>query len=78
MLVITGACSVTSSAFNLTVNPLPTVTLVIPNGASVSGAVITLPAPLTGVNFQVLGGVSFERMIVLDRVNGFGIVRLRL
>ena len=73
VLVVSGGCSVTSTAFSLTVNPLPTVTLLVPNNASVAGSVITLPAPLTGVNFQVLGGVSFERLIIVDRINGYEI-----
>ncbi len=74
VLVVSSGCgSLTSSAFVLTVNPLPTVSLLVPNNASVSGATITLPLPLTNVNFQVLGGGSFERVIILDRVNGFEI-----
>lgn len=73
VLVVSGACSVTSAPFMLTVNPLPTVTILVPNGATVQGATITLPAPLTGVNFQVLGGVSFERLIIVDRINGYEI-----
>lgn len=73
VLVVSGACSVTSTPFSLTVNPLPTISLLVPNNASVQGATITLPAPLTGINFQVLGGISFERLIILDRINGFEI-----
>ncbi len=78
VLVIAGACSVTSAPFNLTVNPLPTATILVPQGSMVNGpgtgtATITLPAPLTGVAMQVLGGISFERLIVLDRINGFEI-----
>ncbi len=74
VLVVTSGCgSATSTAFVLTVNPLPTVSLLVPNNATVQGATITLPAPLTWVNFQVLGGVLFERLIVIDRVNGFEI-----
>ena len=73
-LVVTSGCgSATSSAFMLTVNPLPTVTLLVPNNASVAGSVITLPAPLTGVSFQTTGGVSYERMIIIDRINGYEI-----
>jgi hypothetical protein len=73
VLVVTGACSVTSTPFNLTVNPLPTVTLLVQQGANVQGSSITLPAPLTSVNFQVMGGIAFERLIVVDRINGFEI-----
>lgn len=73
VLVVTGGCSTTSTPFNLTVNPLPTVTLLVPNNATVQGATITVPTPLTGVNFQVLGGISFERLIIIDRINGFEI-----
>jgi hypothetical protein len=47
-------------------------------GAGTGVATITLPAPLTGVAMQVLGGAGlpgtgYERLIVLDRVNGFEI-----
>ncbi len=74
VLIITSGCgSFTSNVFTLTVNPLPTVTLLVPNNATVQGGTITLPAPLTGINFQVLGGVSFERLIIVDRINGFEI-----
>lgn len=75
VLVVTNAScgSTSSSPFILTVNPLPIVTLLVPGNASVQGATITLPTPLTGVNFQVLGGISFERFIMLDRINGYEI-----
>ncbi len=78
VLVLTGACSVTSAPFSLTVNPLPTVTILVPQGSMVNGpgtgvATITLPAPLTGVAMQALGGTSYERLIILDRINGFEI-----
>ena len=75
-LVATGTCnSATSSAFSLTVNPLPTVTIVFNNSATVMGTgtpTITVPAT-PGQQFQVLGGNSFERIIVIDRVNGYEI-----
>lgn len=79
VLVINSNCgSFTSNVFSLTVNPLPTVTLTVPQGATVVGpgtgvATITLPAPLTGVAMQVFGGTQYERLIILDRINGFEI-----
>lgn len=79
VLVISSNCgSFTSNAFALAVNSLPVVTLTFPNGTTVVGpgtgvATITLPAPLTGVAMQVFGGGQYERLIVIDRVNGFEI-----
>lgn len=78
VLVVSGACSVTSAPFSLTVNPLPTVTILVPQGSMVNGpgtgtATITLPAPLTGVAMQASGGMSYERLIIIDRINGFEI-----
>ena len=54
---------------------LPTVTLVFNNSATVMGTGIpTITVPATpGQQFQVLGGNSFERIIVIDRVNGYEI-----
>ena len=45
------------------------------NSATVMGAGIpTITVPATpGQQFQVLGGNSFERIIVIDRVNGYEI-----
>ncbi len=78
-LVISSNCgSFTSTAFALTVNPKPTVVLTFPAGSLVIGpgsgvATITLPTPLTGVLFGASGGVLYERIIVIDRVNGYEI-----
>jgi len=74
---VTGGCGiVTSTAFSLTVNALPVVTLLV-NNATVnlnnnSLPVITLNNGLPG-SFQVLGGVAFERFQIIDRINGFEI-----
>lgn len=75
VLAVTGGCSSTSNAFVLTVNPLPTVTIVFPTSASVNpaGPVVTVPVGM-GLNYQVFGGGSnarYERKIVIDRINGF-------
>lgn len=76
-LVATGACNslTTIPGFTLTVNPEPTVTLVFNNSTTVMGTgipTITIPAGL-GQNFQVLGGTSFVRTIIVDRINGYEI-----
>ncbi len=82
-LVATGLCnSATSSAFSLSVNPLPTVTLIF-GGATQSLVgpnlpLITLVRPLDPQNlpvFQVLGGMFYERLQVIDRINGYEIRR---
>ena len=54
---------------------LPTVTLVFNNSATVMGTgVPTITVPNTpGQIFQVLGGDSYERVIVIDRINGYEI-----
>ena len=54
---------------------LPTVTLVFNNSATVMGTgVPTITVPNTpGQSFQVLGGDSYERVIVIDRINGYEI-----
>jgi len=76
-LFVTGGCgSAMSTAFSLTVNALPVVTLLV-NNATVnlnnnSLPVITLNNGLPG-SFQVLGGVAFERFQIIDRINGFEI-----
>ncbi len=78
-LVVIGNCnSLTTSAFVLTVNPAPVVTLTVPSGSTVVGpgtgtATITIPASLTDVAFQAFGGTSYERVIILDRINGYEI-----
>lgn len=69
-----GCGSATSSAFVLTVNPLPTVTIAFPTSASITpNAVITVPVG-QGLSYQVFGGGSnarYERKIVEDRINGY-------
>ena len=54
---------------------LPTLTLVFNNSATVMGTgVPTITVPNTpGQSFQVLGGSSYERVIVIDRINGYEI-----
>jgi hypothetical protein len=79
VLELTGPCSSTSNAFVLTVNPRPVVTLVFPVGTSVGPGnppLITLPSPLpsgSDASFGVLGALSYERTIIIDRINGFEI-----
>jgi len=70
-----GMSSVTSTAFMLTVNAQPTVTVFVNNATvSVSG---TMPVitynPGTVGSFQVQGGVLCERLVVVDRINGYEI-----
>ena len=67
--ISTSAIAVQSTA------TVPTVTLVFNNSATVMGTGIpTITVPATpGQQFQVLGGNSFERVIVIDRVNGYEI-----
>ncbi len=76
VLVVTGACvSATTSAFALTVSPLPDVTLLFNNQATVMNSgipIITIP-PGSGPVFRVLGGVFYERVRLLDRINGYEI-----
>jgi hypothetical protein len=72
-VVVTGGCNiVTSTAFSLLVSS-PTITLLFNNSATVMGTGIpTIIVPNTpGQQFQVLGGTSFGRVIVLDRINGY-------
>ena len=60
----------------VTITPCtPTVTLVFNNSATVMGTGIpTITVPNTpGQSFQVLGGNRFERVIVIDRINGYEI-----
>ncbi len=81
VLVVTGGCSVTSTAFTLTVNPLPTVTLSFPTSTTVIGpgtgtATITLPDPLPAgfdLSFGAFGAVFYERVMIIDRINGYEI-----
>lgn len=78
-LSLTGPTgNTTANGFTLTVNPLPTVTILVPNIVTVVGpgsgvATITLPANTTTTTFQASGGSSYERLIILDRVNGYEI-----
>lgn len=70
-----GCASATSTAFTLTVNPLPTVTIAFPTSASVNraGPVITIPVG-QGLSYQVFGGGSngrYERKIIEAIINGF-------
>lgn len=76
LLVVTGACiSATTAAMMLTVNSLPNVTLVFNNQATVMNSgvpIITIP-PGPGQAFQVFGGIFYERVRLLDRINGYEI-----
>lgn len=76
LLVVTGACiSATTAAMMLTINVLPNVTLVFNNQATVMNAgvpIITVP-PGPDQAFQVFGGVFYERVRLLDRINGYEI-----
>lgn len=70
-----GCASATSTAFTLTVNPLPTVTIAFPTSATVNrdGPVITIPVG-QGLSYQVFGGGSngrYERKIIEAIINGF-------
>jgi len=65
-LVVTGACnSVTSSAFTVTVNPTPQV------------SVFTTPGNGT-LQLQLTGGLSYERFIGIERFNAYQIRRTEL
>jgi hypothetical protein len=78
VLAATGGCgSATSTAFNLTVGSVvPTVVITFPNGSTVvvnnQFPTITLQS---GNNFvmQASGGVFYEWILVLDRINGYEI-----
>ena len=51
----------------------PTVTLVFPDSATVAGnpgPTVTVPVG-TGLLDQVFGGTNYERLIGIDRVNGY-------
>ncbi|TAE22698.1 MAG: hypothetical protein EAZ91_23245 [Cytophagales bacterium] len=70
-----GCSSATSTAFTLTVNPLPTVTIAFPTVASVNpaGPVITVPVG-QGLSYQVFGGGTngrYERKIIEAMINGY-------
>jgi hypothetical protein len=59
-------CNVT-----ITVKPLPTVTMAFPESATVSPGP-TVPVPVgKGLVYQVFGGMNYNRLIDIDRVNGF-------
>jgi hypothetical protein len=81
LVVTSGGASVTSTgSFRLTVQPQPTVVLIFSGATqSLQGGnlpVITLTNPLDPANlpvFQVLGGVQYERLQQVDRVNGYEI-----
>ena len=77
VLVVTGSCaSVTSTAFTLTVKPLPAVTLLFNNATvNVNGNNLPVITLTNGVptTFQVLGGTSYQRLQILDRINGYEI-----
>lgn len=76
-LSLTGPTgTATSNNFTLSVNASPTVTLTFPQGSTVVGpgtgtATITLPANSMGTAFQAFGGNLYERLIIMERVNGY-------
>lgn len=75
VLVISGVCgSLASTAFALTVNPLPTVVITFPNSATVvdpsSVPTIVVPLPIMAA---VSGGVWYDWVLVIDRINGYEI-----
>ena len=76
-LSVTGpGGSTTSNGFTLTVNPLPTATIFFPNSVTVAGSpvpVVRVPSLNPPVVFQAFGGSSYERLIILDRINGYEI-----
>ncbi len=81
-LSITGpGGSTTSNGFTLTVNPVPTATIIFPNSVTVAGAglpgspvpVVRVPSLNPPVVFQASGGVLYERLMILDRINGYEI-----
>ncbi len=76
-LSVTGpGGSTTSNGFTLTVNPLPTATIIFPNSVTVAGSpvpVVRVPSLNPPVVFQALGGNTYERLIILDQVSGYEI-----
>ncbi len=81
-VVVTGGCnSVTSSNFTLMVNPSPTATITFPNSVTVAGSpvpIVRVPALNPPVVFQAsagagLPGSSYERVSIVDRINGYEI-----
>ncbi|TAE24975.1 MAG: hypothetical protein EAZ91_19805 [Cytophagales bacterium] len=75
VLNTTGLCSATSSAFALTVNPIPTVLLTFPSSATVqeTGTPTVIIPPVYPLTVRASGGVFYEWMMVLDRINGYEI-----
>ncbi len=68
--------STTSNGFTLTVNPVPTATITFPNSVTVQGTgvpVVRVPSLSPPVVFQAFGGNLYERLIILDRINGYEI-----
>ena len=77
-LSITGpGGSTISTGFTLTVSTFaPTVIITLPNGSTVNvaGNLPTLTLPPTGnALLQVSGGVHYERVIIVERINGYEI-----
>lgn len=75
-LVVNGGCgSAGSSAFNLTINLQPTITLIFPGGTILSPTAlptIQLPNPAQ-VLVQAQGGLSYHWQLIIDRLNGYEI-----
>jgi hypothetical protein len=71
----TGCFSTTSLPIESSLNVPPPVTLVFNNLVTVLGTGIpTITVPNTpGQSFRVLGGSSYERMVIVDRINGYEI-----
>jgi hypothetical protein len=76
-LSLTGPTgNTTSSNFTLTVNPTPTATITFPNSVTVAGSpvpIVRVPALNPPVVFQASGGSSYERVSIVDRINGYEI-----
>jgi predicted outer membrane repeat protein len=69
-----GCTAITSLTLNVALTP--TVVITLPNGStvSVSGNLPTLTLPPNGpLVLQASGGASYERLLVLDRINGYEI-----
>ena len=75
-LVVNGGCgSIGSSTFMLTVNSQPTITLTFPGGTLVvTGSLPTIQLPTPGqVLVSASGGVSYNWVLVIERINGYEI-----
>lgn len=75
-LVVNGGCgSIGSSTFVLTMNSQPTITLTFPGGTLVvTGLLPTIQLPTPGQALvSASGGVSYNWVLVIERINGYEI-----